>query len=129
MNYKRRKDTPSSTYLVFDSSTRILSPKIPTSLDPAEQVEQVFFCCLVSDIIIIIKIIMQLLSLLSLLGAATLAVGQSDNTTHVTGKLGDARPVRNNPVIGEVWVAKFNGTVQGTVTAVAAAVGVNYLHC
>ncbi|KAK3330043.1 Cu,Zn superoxide dismutase-like protein [Apodospora peruviana] len=63
------------------------------------------------------------LSLISLLGAATLAACQ--NAT-VTGKLGDARQVRNNPVIGEVWQAKFNGTVKGVVTAVANTVGVNY---
>ncbi|KAK0624596.1 Cu,Zn superoxide dismutase-like protein [Bombardia bombarda] len=69
---------------------------------------------------------MHILSLVSLLGAATLAVGQSDNTT-VTGKLGDARPVRNNPVIGEKWVAKFDSaTVKGTVTAIAHKLGVNY---
>ncbi|KAK3395469.1 Cu,Zn superoxide dismutase-like protein [Sordaria brevicollis] len=65
-------------------------------------------------------------SLLGLLATtATLAVCQSTNTT--TGKLGDARPVRNNPVIGEVWVAKFDSpTVKGFVTAVANTLGVNY---
>lgn len=68
---------------------------------------------------------MQLTSLLGLLATATLAVGQASNNT--TGKLGDARPVRNNPVIGEVWVAKFDSpTVKGFVTAVANTVGVNY---
>lgn len=68
---------------------------------------------------------MHLISLLGLLATATLAVSQSSNNT--TGKLGDARPVRNNPVIGEVWVAKFDSpTVKGFVTAVANTVGVNY---
>ncbi|GAB1310592.1 Cell surface superoxide dismutase [Cu-Zn] 4 [Madurella fahalii] len=68
---------------------------------------------------------MHILSLVSLLGAATLAASQAANVT--TGKLGDARPVRNNPVIGERWVAIFNSsTVKGTVTAVAHTVGINY---
>ncbi|KAK4207095.1 superoxide dismutase [Rhypophila decipiens] len=70
---------------------------------------------------------MQLPTSLLLLatGLATLASAQND--TRVTGKLGDARQVRNNPVIGEVWQAKFNGPVVfGTVTAVAHSVGVNY---
>lgn len=68
---------------------------------------------------------MQLTSLLGFLATATLGVCQSSNTT--TGKLGDARPVRNNPVIGEVWVAKFDSpTVKGFVTAVANSLGVNY---
>ncbi|KAK1773148.1 superoxide dismutase [Copromyces sp. CBS 386.78] len=68
---------------------------------------------------------MHLTSLLGLLATATLAVSQS--STNTTGKLGDARPVRNNPVIGEVWVAKFDSpTVKGFVTAVANTVGVNY---
>ncbi|KAM7194048.1 Superoxide dismutase, copper/zinc binding domain containing protein [Naviculisporaceae sp. PSN 640] len=58
-------------------------------------------------------------------GLATLVTAQ--NNTRVTGKLGDARQVKNNPVIGEVWVAKFDGpVVTGTVTAVANTVGVNY---
>lgn len=58
-------------------------------------------------------------------GLATLVTAQ--NNTRVTGKLGDARQARNNPVIGEVWVAKFDGpVVKGTVTAVAHTVGVNY---
>ncbi|KAK0734782.1 Cu,Zn superoxide dismutase-like protein [Lasiosphaeria miniovina] len=72
---------------------------------------------------------MQLLSLVSLLGAAALGACQTSgaNGTAVTGKLGDARQVRNNPVIGEVWVATFNSsTVKGTVTAIANTVGVNY---
>jgi hypothetical protein len=68
---------------------------------------------------------MQLTSLVALLGAATLAASQSSNVT--TGALGDARPVRNNPVIGETWVATFNSSaVKGTVTAVAHTVGINY---
>jgi hypothetical protein len=68
---------------------------------------------------------MQILSLISLLGAATLAVSQETNVT--TGKLGDARLVRNNPVIGETWVATFDSSaVKGTVTAVAHTVGINY---
>lgn len=59
-------------------------------------------------------------------GLATTLVS-AQNNTRVTGKLGDARQVRNNPVIGEVWVAKFDGpVVTGTVTAVAHTVGVNY---
>ncbi|KAK3393536.1 Cu,Zn superoxide dismutase-like protein [Podospora didyma] len=73
---------------------------------------------------------MYILSLVSLLGAAaTFANCQTSggNGTVVTGKLGDARPVKNNPVIGEVWVATFNSTtVKGTVTAIASNVGVNY---
>ncbi|KAK3363133.1 superoxide dismutase [Lasiosphaeria hispida] len=69
---------------------------------------------------------MHLSSLISLLGAATLAACQTTNGT-VTGKMGDARQVKNNPV-GEVWVATFNGSqgVKGTVTAVGATIGVNY---
>lgn len=67
---------------------------------------------------------MQLTYLLSVVGLATLAAAQND--TRVTGKLGDARQVRNNPVIGEVWVAKFEGKVNGIVTAIANSVGVNY---
>jgi hypothetical protein len=68
---------------------------------------------------------MQPVSLVALLGAVTLAAGQATNVT--TGKLGDARPVRNNPVIGETWVATFDSAaVKGTVTAVAHTVGVNY---
>jgi hypothetical protein len=69
---------------------------------------------------------MQILSLVSLLGAAALVTCQSGNGTVVTGALGDARKVTNNPVIGETWVATFNTTVKGTVTAVANTIGVNY---
>ncbi|KAK4193247.1 hypothetical protein QBC35DRAFT_543166 [Podospora australis] len=69
---------------------------------------------------------MKTFSLLSILGAATLAAAQASNTT-VTGKLGDARPVKNNPVIGEVWVANFDSeTVKGTVTGVAAKIGIDW---
>jgi len=68
---------------------------------------------------------MYIHSLLGFLGTATLAACQASNGT-VTGKLGDARPARNNPVIGEVWKAKFEGAVKGTVTAVASQVGTNY---
>ncbi|KAK3941802.1 Cu,Zn superoxide dismutase-like protein [Diplogelasinospora grovesii] len=65
-------------------------------------------------------------SIVTLLGAAALVTCQGTNGTVVTGKLGDARPVTNNPVVGEVWVANFAGTVKGLVTAKAAAIGVNY---
>ncbi|EGO51921.1 hypothetical protein NEUTE1DRAFT_113947 [Neurospora tetrasperma FGSC 2508] len=68
---------------------------------------------------------MHLPSVFRLMATATLAVCQSSNNT--TGKLGDARPVHNNPVIGEVWMAKFDSpTVKGSVTAVSNTVGVNY---
>ncbi|KAK4129172.1 Cu,Zn superoxide dismutase-like protein [Parathielavia appendiculata] len=68
---------------------------------------------------------MQLSPLATLFGGATFAAVQAANVT--TGKLGDARPVRNNPVIGETWVATFDSTaVKGAVTAVAHTVGVNY---
>lgn len=68
---------------------------------------------------------MQLLSFLGLLGAASLAAAQATNVT--TGKLGDARPVKNNPVIGETWIATFDSpALKGTVTAVAAKIGINY---
>lgn len=68
---------------------------------------------------------MRILTVVSLLATATLAASQAANVT--TGKLGDARPVRNNPVIGERWVATFNSSaVKGTVTAVAHTVGINY---
>lgn len=68
---------------------------------------------------------MHLPSVFRLVATATLVVCQSSNNT--TGKPGDARPVRNNPVIGEVWMAKFDSpTVKGFVTAVANTVGVNY---
>lgn len=67
---------------------------------------------------------MQLTSLLTAVGLATLAAAQ--NETRVTGKLGDAKQVRNNPVIGELWRAQFQGTVSGIVTATANSVGVNY---
>lgn len=68
---------------------------------------------------------MHLPSVILLMATATLAVCQSSNNT--TGKLGDARPVYNNPVIGEIWMAKFDSpTVKGSVTAVANTVGVNY---
>jgi Cu/Zn superoxide dismutase len=62
---------------------------------------------------------MYVVSLASLFGVFTLVSAQ-------TGQLGDARPVTNNPVVGEAWKATFNTTVTGTVTATAAAVGVNY---
>ncbi|KAK3488436.1 hypothetical protein B0T13DRAFT_451503 [Neurospora crassa] len=68
---------------------------------------------------------MHLPSVFRLMATATLVVCQSSNNT--TGKLGDARPVHNNPVIGEVWMAKFDSpTVKGFVTAIANTVGVNY---
>jgi len=67
---------------------------------------------------------MQLTSLLTAVGLATLAAAQ--NETRVTGKLGDAKQVRNNPVIGELWRAQFQGTVNGIVTATANSLGVNY---
>ncbi len=68
---------------------------------------------------------MQLTSLVAFLGAAALAASQGTNVT--TGALGDAKPVKNNPVIGETWVATFNSAaVMGTVKAVAATVGINY---
>lgn len=68
---------------------------------------------------------MQLSSLFALLGAVTLAAAQATNVT--TGKLGDARPVRNNPEIGETWIATFNSSaVKGTVNAVAAKIGIDY---
>ncbi|KAK0748324.1 superoxide dismutase [Apiosordaria backusii] len=68
---------------------------------------------------------MQLSSVLGLLAVGTLAAAQAANTT--TGKLSDARPVRNNPVIGEVWIAEFDSqTVKGTFKAVAATIGINY---
>jgi hypothetical protein len=67
---------------------------------------------------------MQLTSIFTLLGAATLAVGQASNVT--TGALGDAQPVRHRPA-GETWVATFDSAaVKGTVTAVAHTVGINY---
>ncbi|AEO70553.1 uncharacterized protein THITE_2122167 [Thermothielavioides terrestris NRRL 8126] len=69
---------------------------------------------------------MHVFSIIALLGAATLGATQGSNATTVTGKLGDAKPVRNNPVIGETWVATFDSTVKGRVTAVAATVGINY---
>ena len=67
---------------------------------------------------------MQLTSLAALLGAAALATSQG---TNVTGALGDARLVKNNPVIGETWVATFDSSaVKGTVKAVADVVGIDY---
>ncbi|KAK4177752.1 superoxide dismutase [Triangularia setosa] len=69
---------------------------------------------------------MQLSSVLGLLAVGTLAAAQAANNV-TTGKLGDARPVRNNPVIGEVWIAEFDSeTVKGTFKAVAATIGINY---
>ncbi|KAK1757831.1 hypothetical protein QBC47DRAFT_296684 [Echria macrotheca] len=72
---------------------------------------------------------MHLPSLVGLLGAATLAACQTagGNGTVVTGKMGDARVVKNNKV-GETWVATFDGTqgVKGTVTMVGWSIGVNY---
>lgn len=72
---------------------------------------------------------MQLLPFLGLIGAASLAAAQTSggNGTVVTGKMGDARIVKNNPV-GETWVATFDGSqgVKGTVTAVGWSIGVNY---
>jgi hypothetical protein len=70
---------------------------------------------------------MHLYSTLALLGAVMGVAAQGTNSSTVTGKLGDARPVRNNPVIGETWVATFDKTVQGTVTAIAATVGIDYI--
>lgn len=68
---------------------------------------------------------MQLRSVLTFLFPASLVVSQGTNGT--TGALGDARPVRNNPVIGETWVASFDSpAVQGAVTAVASTIGINY---
>ncbi|KAK4462988.1 hypothetical protein QBC42DRAFT_345958 [Cladorrhinum samala] len=68
---------------------------------------------------------MQLISFFGLLGAASLAAAQATNVT--TGALGDARPVKNNPVIGEAWIATFDSpALKGTVTAVAAKIGINY---
>ncbi|KAH6853959.1 superoxide dismutase [Chaetomium sp. MPI-CAGE-AT-0009] len=70
---------------------------------------------------------MQLISLLTLLGTATVAVGQVTGPNGTTGALGDAQEVKNNPVIGETWVATFDSdAVKGTVTAVAHTVGINY---
>ena len=64
------------------------------------------------------------------LSAISLATCQSTgggNGTVVTGKMGDARAVKNNPV-GETWVATFDGSqgVKGTFTAVGWTLGVNY---
>ncbi|EAQ93089.1 hypothetical protein CHGG_01324 [Chaetomium globosum CBS 148.51] len=70
---------------------------------------------------------MQLISLFALLGAAAVAVGQVTGPNVTTGALGDAKEVRNNPVIGETWVSTFNSdAVRGTVKAVAHTVGINY---
>ncbi|KAL1843476.1 hypothetical protein VTJ49DRAFT_1347 [Mycothermus thermophilus] len=67
----------------------------------------------------------RLFSLAILLGVASLTAGQASNVT--TGALGDAQPVTTNPEIGETWVATFDSdAVKGTVTAVAAEVGINY---
>jgi hypothetical protein len=67
----------------------------------------------------------HVLSLISLLGAASFAAAQDANVT--TGALGDAQPVYTNPEIGETWVATFeSAALNGTVRAVAAEVGVNY---
>lgn len=68
---------------------------------------------------------MKLRPLLIFFYPAMLVVSQGTNGT--TGALGDARPVRNNPVIGETWIANFDSpAVQGTVTAVASTIGINY---
>jgi hypothetical protein len=65
----------------------------------------------------------HVLSLISLLGAASFAAAQDANVT--TGALGDAQPVYTK--IGETWVATFeSAALNGTVRAVAAEVGVNY---
>lgn len=70
---------------------------------------------------------MQPISLFALLGTATVAVGQVTGPNGTTGALGDAKEVRNNPVIGETWVSTFNSAaVKGTVKAVAHTVGINY---
>jgi len=70
---------------------------------------------------------MQLTTLVSLFSAASLAAAQTSGNGTVTGKMGDARIVKNNPV-GETWVATFDGSqgVKGTVTAVGWTIGVNY---
>jgi hypothetical protein len=72
---------------------------------------------------------MQLLSFVSLLGAASVAAAQATTPNGtVTGAMGDAKPIKNNPV-GETWVATFDGSqagIKGTITAVGWTVGVNY---
>ncbi|KAK1833866.1 hypothetical protein QBC39DRAFT_253756 [Podospora conica] len=72
---------------------------------------------------------MHFLSLVSVLGAATLATCQTDAALGpVTGKLGDA-PAVTNTAVGDTWVATFDGTqngIKGTVTAVGAKSGVDY---
>lgn len=67
---------------------------------------------------------MRVTSFVSLLASATLAAAQAPGA-NVTGQLGDAKEIKNNPV-GETWVATFTGAVKGTVTAVGSALGVNY---
>jgi hypothetical protein len=72
---------------------------------------------------------MQLLSLVSVLGAATLATCQTDPAKGpVTGKLGDA-PVVQTSAVGDTWVATFDGSqagIKGTVTAVGSKTGIDY---
>lgn len=72
---------------------------------------------------------MHLLSLVSVLGAATLATCQSDPAKGpVTGKLGDA-PTVTTSAVGDTWVATFDGTqagIKGTVTAVGSKTGIDY---
>lgn len=72
---------------------------------------------------------MHLLSLVSVLGAATLATCQSDPAKGpVTGKLGDAPTVKTSAV-GDTWVATFDGSqagIKGTVTAVGSRTGIDY---
>ncbi|KAK3300569.1 uncharacterized protein B0H64DRAFT_437728 [Chaetomium fimeti] len=70
---------------------------------------------------------MQLISLFTVLGTAAVALGQVTGPNTTTGALGDAKEVKNNPVIGETWIATFDSdAVKGTVTAVAHTVGINY---
>jgi len=70
---------------------------------------------------------MQLLSLVGLLGAASLGACQTAGNGTVTGKMGDARQVKNNPV-GELWAAYFDGSqgVKGNVSVYGWTIGVNY---
>ncbi|KAK4231143.1 hypothetical protein QBC38DRAFT_466952 [Podospora fimiseda] len=94
---------------------------LPVDFEVLYSKQSVYYC----PTVYLLLTIMQLFSLFTLLGAASLGASQSTNVT--TGKLGDARQVKNNPIIGETWIATFDSpALQGTVTAVAAKIGINY---
>lgn len=70
---------------------------------------------------------MQLFFVLSFLVVGMLVVVQVFNNVMI-GKLGDVWLVRNNFVIGEVWIVEFDlEIVKGIFKVVVVQIGINYI--